>query len=538
MTEAKNRAIIVLLISVIASIAVAYVATSKQRIYFSKNPFFKDPSEYLQNDVLSFESLKTHTKSEVIREVWQKNFRNPIRSIIPLIFYPESLKTPYAHLITSVPYLIIFLFLSSWLIYSRYGNLITALLFIALFSSLPFLYNSIYGFAAYYLDLHASLLFASCMILLVFYYNEQQLIYILAFGVLSSLEVLGRYNNAVYLFAAGVPILVFIFIKFKTNRKSILIHYFILTALIGLLTGSFLFGHLRDNFNYAELGYGINFSISNSIKFCFHSIISLLGLKVLGLLFIFFVAFYALFYQSILTNKEQFFLMFWIAISNFIVLQIALRNGAHIASMYYIIVPAIVFLFAPAPIGNFTGVKASIINSTLGLLLVVFAYMDYTDFQSLEKKGKSYEKKFGEAVLGHLKESNDARLSGAIGGFSTANLSLESYYAGGNLLHSELICGKYDVSWPYYYGSKNEDVIEGLFLKSLVRLSGFVLTFADENAADRYFDKASKTASCKFSRKMAVKCIAYINSNKDWERIETFNHPFYGQIILYHKEPH
>ncbi len=520
--------------SLIVAIITCCLLIHVQTLYSTKFVYLKDAAELLGNDIMTYVQIPTTSKVELIKEVFASNFRSPIRPIIQLIVHSESLRSPYGHMITTLPFLCIFLFLGAYFIYRCSHSIIIALFFILFFSSFVMVFNNAWGLAVYWLDFHAALLVSSCLIFLYFYQQQLKLKFLVGFALLSSLSFLSRNYSAVYLLFCGGGMLAYILFTNWANRILLLKHYTILAGILLVCIGYFMYTHFISNINYAaELGSGSGQSLKSSVGFFYKAAVQLVGIKTIAVLIIYFIFFAVLFFKR--AERKTIWLRVWMAFSPAIFMVIVHRVNGHYMSMYYSLVPLALFSFLPFDLQSDyrLDIRKWVVLALLSSACLL--WIAYSNFSELMQEEISEEKRMVNSIVVHLTSSGEDNFSSALGGFSIPEIAIRYYYSSQKLLHTSIVFGKYDLAWLHYYKSKDIGFIKDKYLRDLRSATGLFLVFDDRTAVNKYFDRASKNSPSEIGRGMAIVSLDHIKGSEQWNRIESFSHPLYGEIALYQR---
>lgn len=185
-----------------------------QKIYYKKHPHFYDAVSYQYHNARLYERLKRESLAKVAAEEWFKNSRHPLRTAPLVVFAPELLRHPQGHMATSIPFLVLFMFLTGALVYARFASLAAVAIALGGAALVPHFYDPQFGLAAAWLDLTAALI-VGCAILCILLAEEARARrperfawgWHLAAGAFLGLAPLARYVAVVYAFVLAAPLI-------------------------------------------------------------------------------------------------------------------------------------------------------------------------------------------------------------------------------------------------------------------------------------------------------------------------------------------
>lgn len=273
-----------LILSIVAILLTGLVSVATIRIesaYIQNYPHFYDPASYNY----SFGRLWLEVQKEGrIPVAWREattNIRQPYRTVPTILFCPDMLAHPLGHLATAIPLLLAFLLMLGTTVKAFSRSLPVALSSMLLFSSVPILFDAQYGFAAFWLDLHAALAMGAAALSVIRYMSDGKPRWLVALALFASLTSFARYSSSFYLILLAVPILILAMAKHWLVRKSI--QKTIIQPIL-ILTGTcipvaiYIISHYQANVHYySTYGYAFNVPIMRSVAWTVFAMAYALG---------------------------------------------------------------------------------------------------------------------------------------------------------------------------------------------------------------------------------------------------------------------
>jgi hypothetical protein len=264
------------LLALLAGAVASYGAVRIQKTYYKKHPHFYDAVSYQYHNARLYERLKRESVVDVAAEEWFKNSRHPLRTTPLVLFAPELLRHPQGHMATSIPFLLLFLFLTGALLYARTASLAAVALALGGAALTPHFYDPQFGLAAAWLDLTAALI-VGCAVLCLFLAEEAHAArperfawgWHLAAGALLGLAPLARYVAVLYAFVLAAPVIGWfawrILQRAPDLRRGLwpAVRGPALTLFAFLaVAGSYLYAHFANNAHfYSTYGYNLGAGI-------------------------------------------------------------------------------------------------------------------------------------------------------------------------------------------------------------------------------------------------------------------------------------
>lgn len=277
-----------LVIWLFATVATVCLVAASVRIeleYLSKHPYFFDPAAYYLNNIDIYRSYQESGLWPTFVHELLNNNRCPGRTLPYLLFAPRLLLDNMSHLWTEVPLLLAFIGLFCSTVYERTKSLLFACATVALFISVPFLYNPVLGVGAYWLDFTSACAMGAVALCLLRYLDTQRNSWMVALGAFASAEALCRWSGAIYLLlflAVAVPAVFAVRPLHNWRRIATGLGCALITALPGLV---FTFGFFSYNSAYYKShGYALGAPISKSIEWTSYALVHMMGLPMVALL--------------------------------------------------------------------------------------------------------------------------------------------------------------------------------------------------------------------------------------------------------------
>lgn len=216
------------------------------------------------------------------------NIRQPYRTVPTILFCPDMLAHPLGHLATAIPLLLGFLLMLGTTVKAFSRSLPIALSSMFFFASVPILFDAQYGFAAFWLDLHAALAMGAAALSVIRYLSDGKLRWLVTLSLFASLTCFARYSSSFYLILLAVPILILAVVKHWLASKSIketVTKPFLVLMSTCLPVAIYVISHCQANAHYySTYGYAFNVPLMRSIAWTVFAMVYALGPTILFLL--------------------------------------------------------------------------------------------------------------------------------------------------------------------------------------------------------------------------------------------------------------
>lgn len=238
----------------VCTLMVFLLSTSVCRKYYERNHFGPDPVDGLLHNIDAFQDVREVGRWQAAINQFASNPTTPFTSVMVLLVSPNLFLQLSGHLLVSLPFFFIFLFLWGYYLHKRNfsGPLISSLLFA--YASTWIVYGPYSGIAFYLPDNIASYPLAIGGVSLLLWRNDKKYIWLIVFSVSISISVLTRYIFSVYSFALYGPLFAWLFFeshKRGGSLKSEIINPALLVGtIIFMLCGIFIIKNYSHNFGY------------------------------------------------------------------------------------------------------------------------------------------------------------------------------------------------------------------------------------------------------------------------------------------------
>ena len=387
---------------------VASVAFRKNESYLKEHTYYGDTASYY------YTSLKAYNKSIGIDRYtaalneYASNFRNPLRTMPYILFYPDGLLGINGHLWSAAVMFFCFIFMFGLVIYQRTNNAAYSLIAQGIFLIPVGFFDPELGFPANYPDFHAALMVGSALFALFLSRRGQSTGWLFAFGAFAGLSTLSRFVAAGFTFALCGPILIYyLYVRYReTGRytKGLILPLLIIGFPIGITTGCFLFNVSLVNLNFYRvggyaLGGGIPMAIDNIIQYInkyFGSNITIFSLI-------------SFFYFTLNWDKRKIdsdlLVTIWAAIAHLLLFVFVLQVNDDIHTVHYFL-PGFALLavapfsvkkrmFAEPKFNWISGLAFALIISSSIVIANNFLFNKYSSVPQNEKKMLSFVRDIG-----------------------------------------------------------------------------------------------------------------------------------------------
>jgi hypothetical protein len=166
---------------------VASVAFRKNESYLKEHTYYGDTARYY------YTSLKAYNKSIGIDRYtaalneYASNFRNPLRTMPYILFYPDGLLGINGHLWSAAVMFLCFIFMFGLVIYQRTNNTAYSLIAPVIFLAPVGFFDPCLGFPANYPDFHAALMVGAALFALFLSRRGRSAGWLFAFGLFAGL---------------------------------------------------------------------------------------------------------------------------------------------------------------------------------------------------------------------------------------------------------------------------------------------------------------------------------------------------------------
>lgn len=382
-----------------------FATTRLELLYLSHYPFFYDPAAYHARDLALYKMLNESDVWTTFVYEFQNNFRYPLRSLPLLLVAPSQLASVVGHIWTESLFVWIFLSLLCSTVRASTNNFLFACSAVALFVSIPFLYDPVSGMAAFWLDFTSACALSSSAICLIRYLSSNRKAWLLAFGALASATALCRWSASVYLLVfASLAVPVALYTR-KLGAAQLLERS--ATVLVTALPGLAFFGvHYRFNlYYYATFGFAFKAPVFQAISWTLNTIPLIMGVPQLAVLVLLSISAPLLSWRAGDFGIAKHFICLWLptSIFSFLCFIVGAVGGVH---PYVYFAPA---LFVAA----FCGLNQNTVNrqwlniaaSLLVLLSIVGTGCAYNENRKMAN---------GAPPLQKLTKERDQALAGLI----------------------------------------------------------------------------------------------------------------------------
>lgn len=501
--------------------------------YYKFNPFFYDPGYYLYENYNIFQKINHQSYFSLLFETFFYS-QDPLRKCIVLIFSPNFISSPYAHLPSSFLSILTFCFSSSFYLYKKTKNLIFSALVVSIILVFDVLYDPFWGISAYWLDMTACFFLSSSIFYLLMFKESNKLFHLILFAIFVSFSILSRYIFCVYAFWIVGPLFTYLIIlKWRKNKffkKDILIPVFTILFVMFLIAGPYLILNFKyQTERYLSVGYALNNPWKDAVYSYFWFLRDVIGLKQI---FLYLTS--VLFFTFVLIKRLKFLIYelifsIWLIISSpiFIIFVLKAYNAYHTNLIFIPLLISSIFVL----LSNFRISKIKIF-STFILSLIIMSYTFVNNINEIKEKGFNNNKLFYSELISKIDTNNkSASFGNAVFPFCKM-VTLEYFYK--NSKQPKITLNDiYDFKDIYYKANyPNLEIKEIIKLKKN-ELDNYenILIYADTNEL-----KKLKYIEKEISLPVAISMINYVLSCEDLIKSYEFDTKEFGKLCLYKRK--
>ncbi len=537
----RNRVLIlILVVAAVLTGAAGFMAARIETEYLKDRPFFYDSVSYSFINAGLYARIPMEGRWTVAAREWKENLRHPLRTIPLILFAPKALAHPLGHMLTALPALFIFLWLSGWTFYKRSGSLLYGLSGIFFLASLPILYDPTMGLGAYWLDLVAAFYLGAGVLCLLNSDEARDLRWLAGFAFFAAVAVLGRYAAAIYVLITCGPLLVFFLLRscMKEARKIrfILVRMGSMAAILLPLTGNFLLTHFKDNFVfYTHLDIPDRGAALDSLLKTLHFLNGFLS----GNLVVIAIVFLVTMGLNRGIQKRQFSeaaVTLWLAVSVVLFMGIAFGlRGPLRHTVLYALPGLLIAAWSPVSLTP-AGFNRKILSGFSVVLIgasLFSGFKSVTGYQALavhpsaeEKARKAFDIQLAEK----LSQQGDRLVWTAYFDEYTMMPTMELFYRYGKFCIPTIPQGFFFTIWGrelrlIYPGLSPELVGQKVYL-NVLRWVDIVVVFEDPSEAVRQFNND-------YTRAVSYHVSKTVAEDDRWARIFELDSQPYGKLVGY-----
>jgi hypothetical protein len=493
-------------------------------------PYFHDAVSY------NYLNIKASIKAEnfgtlvVLKQEILNNSRN-VAAVVPYIIFPTIAKYKIAHLVTSLPFFLIF-------IYSIYSFVkkITKKKFLAIILSLfiffiPGLYNPTKGIIGNNIDINVSFIIGISIVNFLKWNFLGKKKYFYLFLIFTLLSAYFRFASIVYLFVIYIGFLLIILTKgnlkllFKKFERKDFFYIFIIL----LIFSPYIFYHLKSVFMFYKIyGYDLNNSVFDSLKIFIFVLGSFLGVPITLLLIILYYFFLKnIFLNDIFNFKNLFIINLSLIVPIFNILFLkTTTTTVHIYSFVNIYIAMILFV-----IFNVSSFDKIIKKLFLIFFIIISFQLIYFNSKISNPSKEIYDKKKYDVELANnisnLYQKNIVWLSISDENFSA--VSVESFYRNKKFIlpaGQDFFFSNHKTVFLGNFPNKSNIQITKSVMNNINKYVDVIIVHKEPGAVKNYFNN---DVSFFLSKKISL----LVKSDSKWIFIKDILHPKYGKLSIY-----
>jgi hypothetical protein len=519
----KFLLLIIYLIPLLVAIALFYKFSN---IY----PYFHDAVSY------NYLNIKASMKAEnfgtfvILKQEILSNGRN-ILAVVPYIIFPTIAKYKIAHLATSLPFFIIFIYSIYSLIKKITKKKLLAILLSFFIFFIPGLYNPTKGIIGNNIDINVSFVIGISIVYFLKwnFFGKKKHFYL--FLLFSLLPVYLRFASIVYLSVIYIGFLLIILIK--ANLKSLFRKFsrkdFFCIFIIILIFSPYIFFHLKSVIMFYKIyGYGLNNSIFDSSKIFIYTLGSFLGVPIMILLiFLYFFFFKNFFLNDIFDLKSLFIINLSVVlpIFNIFILKTT-TTPVHIYSfvnIYISMILFVVFYFA-----SFDKVIKKIF--LIFFVIICFQLIHFNSKISNPPKDINEKKFFDMELANNISNFNQKNIVWlSVVDESFAAVSVESFYRNKKFIlpaGQDFFFSNHKTVFLGNFPNKSNIQITKSVMNNVNKYVDIIIVHKETNTLKNYFNN---DVSFFVSKKISL----LVKSDSNWIFIKDILHPKYGKVSIY-----
>jgi len=206
-----------LLLSCLMGVLVYQIMESQYQIH----PFWGETEHYQRLNLNFLHIVKNDGKWSGLRQVFLYNNCHFLQFFLLVLFAPELLASPHAHLFIALPVFFIFIGLFGWTVYRRTTHVGYAVACMVFFVSLSGIINEDFGLGTAFIDWQSMLLVSSAAMCLINALTFPNRWWPVVFSALLSLGILARMGIAPFAAVICGPIFLLFLISEYQKRKKI-----------------------------------------------------------------------------------------------------------------------------------------------------------------------------------------------------------------------------------------------------------------------------------------------------------------------------
>lgn len=526
----------------IAMVLGSYFVTEN---YYTINGFFADPCMFLQKNVSLYNRMQAErgmnplaSRFYLSMDELLNNPINPFRTIPNIVLFPDSFGSKYAHLLTSIPFFLLFLGLFYHTIRIISKNEDWSLLYSIIFCLSPVFIHGKYGFAQYWLDLAPGFLVGACILLVLLWRLESKNSWLVGFSMLISVALMCRYISSVLCFILLFPAIIYIFYErlffLKLGwKKGFFIPVSWLLISLGLF-GSFGIIHYFDyNYTYyTTFNYGLKLGIKEAFLHYVEWWYFIVGFPFLILL-----CFWVLISTEMLKTKigiDKFYKFFGLYIllivpAFFVLLLQSAANWHVYSGLYPSVFIGIILFSIPSYKNSIDKRKLTWVLSSFALVWISYIYINFNKPDWIKASSKGNYKVTDNIISQNLnKLPVDTRWVSTIKEVHSIMLNLEIFFNNENKSYPNYInFYSSETLWKLTYGNLPPNKIASRLLNELHDKGSAIFIFKRNDRIESHPEYKDD-----FTRSIVKMIRDTITSNQLWHEQSKFNTQ-HGEISMF-----
>jgi hypothetical protein len=498
---------------------------------FSDNfPYFHDAVSYNYLNIKASIKAQNFGTLVILKQEFLSNSRN-ILAVVPYIIFPTIAKYKIAHLATSLPFFIIFIYSIYSFVKKVTKKKLLAILLSFFIFFIPGLYNPTKGIIGNNIDINVSFVIGISIINFLKWnlFGKKKYFYLFLF--FSLLTAYLRFASIVYL---SIIYIGFLFIILtKGNLKGLFKKFeskdFFYIFIILLIFSPYIVFHLKSVIKFYQIyGYGLNNSIFNSSKIFIWVLGSFLGIPIILLLIFLYYLFLKKFFFNDIFNLKNLFIInlsLSVPIFNIFILK-TITTPVHIYSFVNIYIATILFVIFY--ISSFDKIIKKI--CLIFFIIICFQLIYFNIKISNPPKDIYNKKKFDIELADYISNYNQKNivwLSVLEENFAT--ISVESFYRNKKFIlpaGQDFFFSNHKTVFLGNFPNKSNIQIADSVMNNINKYVNIIIIHKEPEAINNYFDN---DVSFFVSKKISQ----LVKSDSRWMFIEDILHPKYGRISAY-----
>jgi len=497
-------------------------------------PYFHDAVSY------NYLNIKASMKAEnfgtfvILKQEILSNGRN-ILAVAPYIIFPTIAKYKLAHLATSLPFFIIFIYSIYSLVKKVTKKKLLAILLSFFIFFIPGLYNPTKGIIGNNIDINVSFVIGISIVYFLKwnFFGKKKNFYL--FLLFSLLPVYLRFASILYLLAIYLGFLLIILItgNLKNLFKKFRPKDFFYILIILLIFSPYIFFHIETVIMFYKIyGYDLNNSIFDSSKIFINTLGSFLGIPIILLLISLYFFFFKIFFFNNIYDLKNLFIInlsIIIPIFNIFILKTT-TTAVHIYSFVNIYIAMILFV-----IFYFTSFSSSfekVINKIFLIFFVIicFQLIYFNSKISNPPNHIKEKKKFDIELADNISNYNQKNIVWlSVVDESFAAVSVESFYRNKKFIlpaGQDFFFSNHKTVFLGNFPNKSNIQITKSLMNNINKYVDIIIVHKEPNDLKNYFNN---DVSFFVSKKISL----LVKSDSNWTFIKDILHPKYGKVSIY-----